>query len=197
MEFSDSIPRKYILRSGHIEIRADKVHVFDSDGKKLKELSYSEYAAKAIKKYYPSEDALREQWIDTSTRTEVFSVLENKGIFPEQLAASINRPDADPLDLLCHLAFENPLRSRNDRVERLMRDQKEFFDQFEPEAREILDAFLNNYIKDGMNQLHTASVMETTSVAQHGNIIEIVGTFGGIIRFEEAMSKLQTLLYKS
>ncbi len=196
MEFSDNVPKKYFLSNGHIEIRSNQVCLYDSDGKKRQELKYSEYAAKAIRKAYPSEEDLRRLWMDPSMRSEVFSLLENWGIFPEQLALSIERLDADPLDLLCHLAFNTPLRTRAERAERLKLEKKEFFEQFEPEAREVLEAFLDNYIEDGMYQFHTASVMEATPIAQHGNIIEIVGTFGGIIRFEEAMNKLQTLLYE-
>ena len=49
-----------------------------------------------------------------------------------------NQPDADPFDLLCHVAFNAPLRTRRERAERLRQEQKDFFDQYGPEAREVL-----------------------------------------------------------
>ena len=54
-------------------------------------------------------------------------------------------PDADPLDLLCHLAFNGPLRTRRERAQRVAAAPTDFFDQYGPEARSILDELLDKY----------------------------------------------------
>ena len=59
-------------------------------------------------------------------------------------------PDADPFDLLCHLAYNASLRTRRERAERLRKDRKDFFDQYGPEARIILDELLEKYAEHGI-----------------------------------------------
>jgi hypothetical protein len=65
------------------------------------------------------------------------------GISLEHLAAVAGQPDADPFDLLCHLAFAAPVHTRRERVTRLRREQAAFFARYGPEARSILEAILD------------------------------------------------------
>jgi hypothetical protein len=68
--------------------------------------------------------------------------LEEKGISFDELVSAANQPDADPFDLLCHVAFNAPLRTRRERAEMLRREKKDFFDQYSLEARAILEELL-------------------------------------------------------
>ena len=47
------------------------------------------------------------------------------------------QPDADPFDLLCHLAFNAPVLTRRQRADRVTKKQAAFFNDCPPEAREI------------------------------------------------------------
>ena len=58
---------------------------------------------------YPSAGALRKQWADPALRAEIIAKLEERGIDFDQLRTTSNQPEADPFDLLCHLAFNCPL----------------------------------------------------------------------------------------
>ena len=64
-----------------------------------------------------------------SSVREILRGLEERGIDFDELAAATNHPEADPFDLLCHLAFNAPLRTRRERAERLRREQKDFFER--------------------------------------------------------------------
>src|SRR5215213_2640811 len=48
------------------------------------------------------------------------------------LATAANQPEADPFDLLCHFAFNDPLRTRRERAQRLRSERKNFFEQYGP-----------------------------------------------------------------
>ena len=61
--------------------------------------------------------------------------LKERGINFEALAEEAKQPDADPFDLLCHLAFNAPLRTRRERAQQLKADKPDFFEQYSPEAR--------------------------------------------------------------
>ena len=58
--------------------------------------------------------------------------LDERGIDFDELADAAQQPDADPFDLLCHLAFNAPLRTRRERAQRLRSERKDFFDQLRP-----------------------------------------------------------------
>ena len=55
-------------------------------------------------------------------------------------------------DLLCHVAFNAPLRTRRERADRLKMDRKDFFDKYAPEARCILEELLEKYAQHGTAQ---------------------------------------------
>ena len=76
-----------------------------------------------------------------------------------------NQPDADPFDLLCHLAFNAPLRTRRERAQRLRSERKDFFDQYGPEARQILDELLDKYAEHGTAQFVIPDVLEVPPIS--------------------------------
>ena len=66
--------------------------------------------------------------------------------------------EADPLDLLVHLAWNEPLATRFDRVRRVRRERAAFFERYAPEARAILDELLDKYAAHGPAELSTSSL---------------------------------------
>jgi hypothetical protein len=47
--------------------------------------------------------------------------------------------------LLCHVAFNAPLRTRRERAETLRQEKKDFLEQYGPEAREVLAEMVENF----------------------------------------------------
>ncbi|MCZ7593686.1 MAG: hypothetical protein M5U16_01315 [Hyphomicrobium sp.] len=70
---------------------------------------------------------------------EIIETLAERGIDFGELAEQMGQPEADPFDLLCHLAFNAPLRTRRERAQRLRQERNDFFDNYGPEARKVLD----------------------------------------------------------
>lgn len=111
------------------------------------------------------------------------------------MAIAADQPDADPFDLLCHLAFNAPLRTRRERADRLRKEKKDFFDQYGPQAKEILSALLDKYTEHGTAQFVIPDVLKVPPLSEHGNVMEIAAMFGGPEKLRGAVSQLQTLLY--
>lgn len=124
-------------------------------------------------------------------------MLIERGIDFDTLAASANQPDADPFDLLCHLAYNSPLRTRRERAEMLRRDRTDFFDQYGPDARAILGELLDKYAEHGTAQFVIPDVLKVPPISEHGNVIEISRYFGGGEALRHAVYQLQALLYES
>lgn len=111
------------------------------------------------------------------------------------VAAQAGKPEADPFDLLCHLALRGPVLTRRQRADRLKQQHVAFFKFISPEAREILDDPLEKYARDGEVQITLPDVLEFRPISDHGNVNEIIGEFGGADQLRHAVNKLQLLLY--
>ena len=103
--------------------------------------------------------------------------------------------DADPFDLLCHVAYNAPLRTRRERAERLKKGKVDFFDYFSPEAREILSEILDKYIEHGLEQFKLPDILNIEPISRHGNTLEIMQKFDGAEKLKNALHKLQNYLY--
>ena len=192
---SEGNRRKYYFDGGHVDIVAHLVYELDPDGKQLRVIRYSEYAADKVRTLYPSALELRAHWANPEKRSEIIRQLEERGINFDELATVAQQPEADPFDLLCHLAFNAPLRTRRERADRLRREKKDFFDQYSPEAKGILNDLLEKYSEHGTAQFLIPDVLRLPPISDHGNVMEIAGLFGGAERLRTAINQMQTLLY--
>jgi type I restriction enzyme R subunit len=147
---------------------------------------------------YPTRDALQSAWANPDTRAEVLRELTERGISFEELAASADQPDADPFDLLCHLAWNEPLLTRCQRAEQARKATQDLFGQYGESAREILTLLLDKYIERGIVQFNALSdLMKVQPFDRFGSPSEIATRhFGGIKPFKEAVSHLQTALFR-
>src|SRR5690606_13415147 len=122
-------PRKFYVDGGEVEVIGHLVYDLDTDGKKLQVVKYTEYSGRTVRTLYPTRDALQSAWANPDTRAEVLRELTERGISFEELAASASQPDADPFDLLCHLAWNAPLLTRRQRAERAKKATQDLFGQ--------------------------------------------------------------------
>lgn len=191
-------PRKFYIDGGEVEIIGHLVYDIDSDGKKLQVVKYTEYSGRAVRTLYPTREALQSAWADPDTRSEVLRELTERGISFEDLAASSDQPDADPFDLLCHLAWNTPLLTRRQRAEAARRQTQDLFSQYGDTAREILTLLLERYVERGILQFSALSeLMKVQPFDRYGSPAEIASRhFGGVRGMKDAVSRLQTALYQ-
>jgi type I restriction enzyme R subunit len=191
----DGPRRKFYFDGGQVEIAAHLVYELDPDGNQFRVVQFTDYTADKVRTLYRNAAELRDEWADPERRSEIIERFEDRGIDFDHLAETANQPDADPLDLICHLAFNAPLRTRRERAQRLRTERQDFFDQFGPDARAILDELLDKYTEHGTAQFVIPDVLEVPPISAHGNVIEIAGRFGGVEQLRQAVIQLQTLLY--
>lgn len=187
--------RKYYVDGGCVEVAAHLVYELDADGKQLRVVKLVDYTAEKVRTIYASAADLRRRWAKPEQRSEIIARLEERGINFDELASAANQPDADPFDLLCHIAFNAPLRTRRERADCLRKDKKDFFDKYGPEARGILNELLDKYTEHGTAQFLIPDVLQVPPINKHGNVIEIAALFGGPVQLRGAVNELQTLLY--
>jgi type I restriction enzyme R subunit len=187
--------RKYYIDGGQVAIATHLVYELDPDGKQLRVVRFVDYTAEKVRTLFTNAHELREEWADPVKRVDVVAALEECGIAYEHLAEEAGQPDADPLDLICHLAFNAPLRTRRERAQRLRSERKDFFEQYRAEARQILEDLLDKYTEHGATQFEVPDVLEVPPINAFGNVIEIAKLFGGVSKLRLAVNQLQALLY--
>ncbi len=188
-------PRKFYVDGGFVSIAAHLVYELDADGRQLRVVQFTNYAGEKVRTLYSSASDLRARWANPRARPEIVEALKERGIDFDALAASSKQPEADPFDLLCHLAFDAPLRTRRERAERLRLDKQDFFDQYGPEARAVLNDLLDKYTEYGPDQFEMPNALKVPPLDHYGNVREIAALFSGPKLLEAAVTQLQTLLY--
>lgn len=187
--------RKYYFDGGRVEIIGQVVQDLDPDGHVLRVMTFTDYTAEKVRTLYRNAAELRHDWADPQLRADIIAKLAERGIDFDALADAANQPDVDPLDLICHVAFNAPLRTRRERAEHLRKDKKDFFDKYGPEAWVILNELLDKYTEHGLAQFRLPDVLKIPPVTNHGNVAEIVGLFGGAEQMRTAVTDLQNFLY--
>ena len=188
-------PRKFYVDGGSVEIVHHVVYELDADGRRLTARKMTDYTGEKVRTLYPTAAAFRADWSIAGKRQVIIEALEEKGIDLNNLAEAAGQPEADPFDLLCHLAWNAPLRTRRERAERLRRDKKDFFDQYSSNAREILEALLDKYAVYGAAQFALPDTLKVPPISRFGNASEIAQRFNGPEKMKAAVDALSELLY--
>lgn len=195
LDTPERTPRKFYVDTGSVEIVADMVYELGADGKKLRMVKLTDYTGEKVREIFTSAAELRSKWSVAEERSAIIEALAEKGIGLEELIETSGDPGVDPFDLLCSLAFNAPRRSRRERVEKLKKERKDFFDKYGPDARQVLDEILDKYIDHGTPQFKIPDILKIDPIARHGNVIEISTQFGGAENLRQALSEMQALLY--
>ena len=192
---TSTMPRKYYVDGGEGYIAKELVYELDAEAHQLKLVKLIDYTSDELRALYPSDAEVRQQWADPGQRQDIVNLLQDKGIDIEELKDATNQPDADPLDLLCHIAFDSPLLTRRLRAEKLRQEKQDFFDTYGSEARAILEALLEKYMEHGTAQFAFPDVLKVPPISEYGNVVEISELFGGPEKLLGAVTQLQSLLY--
>jgi type I restriction enzyme R subunit len=187
--------RKFYFDGGQVTIAAHLVYELDPQGKRLRTVRYTDYAGEKVRDLVPSSHELREIWANLTKRGQLIEQLEERGISFADLAEQIGEPESDPFDLLCHLAFNAPLRTRRERAQRLRSERKDLFEKYGPEARQVLDELLEKYAEHGDAQFKLPDVLHIPPISEHGKPAEIIQLFGGVDQLRDAVNELQSELY--
>jgi type I restriction enzyme R subunit len=186
-------PRKYYVDAGEARIAAEVVYELDASGKRSI-VRFTDYTAGQVRTLYPNSAEMRRLWADSAQREQIIKALTERNIDFERLATVTNQPDADSFDLLCHMAFNAPIRTRRERANRVRLEESAFFEQYTGKAREILLTLLEKYAEHGTAQF-ALEVLKVPTLSNFGTVGEIARLFGGADRLKSAVEQLQTLLY--
>jgi len=188
--------RKFYVDGVEVQIVHEMVYQLGPEGNKLQAWKFTDYTRDKVRELYPSANELRSKWTKNEERNEIIEALKKRGITFDYLAEMTGQPDADPFDLLMHLAFNSPLRTRRERADNVRKSKSMYFKKYGPEAREIIFMLLEKYTEFGVTQLTDPNILRIPPVSQKGSPFEIAKIFGGIKRLRKVLNDLQGFLYE-
>ena len=188
-------PRKYYVEEGKVRIATHLTQDLGVDGKQLRATEFRDYTGEVVRSLFVDVADFRHGWTDPDRRTEILSELEGKGISVAEAGKAFGNPEADPFDLLCHIAWNAPVLTRKERAARLRKEAPDFLEAYGEQARQILDTLLAKYAEHGPTEFSIPDSLKVPPISNFGNVSEIIRRFGGANELRVAVTKLQKLLY--
>jgi len=182
---------KIYIDDVEVSVVGERVQYMDGDGKLVTE-SIKDFSRKGILKEYSTLDEFLKHWNDAERKQAIVEELENEGVFFDELQKIVGA-DYGPFDLICHVAFDQPPLSRKERAENVKK--RNYFTKYGDEARAVLQALLNKYADEGVDDIESMEVLKVQPLSSFGTPIEIVKLFGGKQDYLRALKDLEAALY--
>ena len=130
--------REVLRRRRQVWVTAEAIYHLDPETQRLRLVEYRDFVADAVRTLFPDAGELRTRWRSRVGRQDVQDALASRGIDARRAADRTGLVDADPLDVLVHLAWNQPLATRIDRTRRVRKEHADFFEAYQPAARDVL-----------------------------------------------------------
>jgi type I restriction enzyme R subunit len=185
-------PAKYYVNDVEVAIVTERVQYLDADGKLITE-SLKDYTRKTVRSEYASLNAFLNAWKTADRRQAILDELAMRGVFLDELAEQVGR-EFDAFDLICHVAFDEPPRTRRERAEAIKK--RHIFAKHGDKARAVLNALIDKYADAGLKSVKSLEILKVDPLTSFGTPIEIVNLFGGKQRYLAAIHELEMQLYQ-
>jgi type I restriction enzyme R subunit len=168
------------------------VQHLDENGKLITE-SLKEFTKKGILREFRSLEDFLSRWDKTEKKKALMEELVSHGIILENLKEEIKK-DLDIFDLICHIAWDRPALTRRERAERVRK--RNYFTKFGEKARMVLNALLDKYASEGIENIEELNVLKVDPFTNLGTPAEILSYFGGKENYLKALKELEQEIYK-
>src|SRR3989339_667511 len=138
-----------------------------------------------------------EQYLDSSGKLIADKMIDytKKGIVFDALREQIpNGKNYDPFDLILYVAYGQKPLTRSERAKKVKKDN--YFDKYGEKARQIIDALLEKYSDEGIENLEDAEVLRVEPLKKFGRPLEIMKFFGGKKGYHKVVKEIEERIYK-
>jgi type I restriction enzyme R subunit len=184
-------PTRYFVDNVEVRVATERVQYLDANGKLITE-SLTDYSRKALRQTYASLDDFLTVWNDAEKKQAILEELATQGVFLDELAEQVGR-DYDAFDLVCHVAFDAPPLTRQERAANVKK--RNIFAKYGEQARAVLDALLQKYADSGITSVESLEILKVDPLSGFGTPMEILTLFGGKPAYLAAIRDLEKALY--
>ncbi len=182
---------KYYVADVPVWVVGERIQYYSQDGKLITE-SLKDYTRRAVQQEYQSLDDFLRRWRASDRKAKIIDELEGRGVLFDALAGEFGR-EYDAFDLICHVAFDQPALSRRRRADRARRSAD--LDAYSETARRVLDALLEKYADEGIEDIEDVRVIRLRPLNRLGTPYELLEALGGPDGFDRAVATLTDALY--
>lgn len=180
-----------------VSIAEEAVFMMEKTGQQLTLQEYVHHSADSVRAVTgaSSLEGLRKLWTDRDRRRGFLADLQTVSVYVDVLAEVLGQSDADQYDLLAHLAFDAPIRTRRERAEAFVNRESRFLGGHEAPARDVILALVDKYRAAGIDEISDARVFRLPPFLEMGQAPGVVRRFGSTERLQESLREMQQRIY--
>ncbi len=189
--------RRYVVSNVAVKVVAERVQYFDANGKLITE-SLKDYTRKIMAQEFASLDDFLRKWNQADKKQAIIDELAEQGVFFDALAVEVGKQSGKtfgPFDLLCHVAWDQPPLTREERAEQVKK--RNYFSKYGEQAQQVLQALLDKYADEGVAAIEEPQVLTIAPFSQLGTPLELLRAFGGKDQYQQAVHELERAIYAS
>lgn len=200
-------PRKYQI--GHrvtVSVARERVQYLDAHGKLVTE-SLRDFTRINLAKKYESLDEFLQAWSTAERKQALIEELQHHGVLLDVLQAELalekgegsTLVDADPFDVLLHVAYDQPMLTRSERARQAKQKLQDegLYATYGETARKVLDALIDKYADEGIASIENTEVLKVQPFNQMGSAVELLKSFGNRSNYLAAVSQLGQAIYQA
>lgn len=186
--------RKFYVKEADVSVLNQSEQYLDSSGKLITE-KLVDYTKKTLKDEYETLNDFISKWNILDQKRALIEELAEKGIIFDALRETIPNGKAyDPFDLILHVAYGKTPKTRSERAKKVKKDS--YFDKYGEKARKVIDALLEKYSDEGIENLEDAEVLRVKPLIKFGRPLEIMKLFGGKLKYQEMIREVEARIYR-
>ncbi|WP_340690621.1 EcoAI/FtnUII family type I restriction enzme subunit R [Hydrogenobacter thermophilus] len=186
--------KKIRVEGLEVTIADEAVFTIDATGQQLSLAEYRNYAREQVLHRAPTLLDLRNIWVDSERRKAFMAELRKSSIHPELLAEVEGKSEADSFDILAHITFGTPIRTRSERATSFLNREQGFIQRHRDKARQVILELLDKYRAGGVEQLEP-EIFNVSPFRDWGGAVKISQWFGGIEHLGNALKEMRERIY--
>jgi type I restriction enzyme R subunit len=192
LEYHKTKREKIIVNGIDVSVLVTRELYFNKEGKPIT-VNLQDYSKEMLKNRFHSLEEFLTTWNAADKKEVLINELAEQGVPVEALLDAVNR-DCDLFDIICHVAFEQKPLTRKERANNVKK--RNYFTKYGEQARNVLNALLDKYADEGIENIESMEVLKVNPVASFGSAVEIVAQFGGKPNYLKAVRELENELYQ-
>ncbi|MCT7963639.1 hypothetical protein NG791_23475 [Laspinema sp. D1] len=184
---------KVYVNGVNVAILNERIQYMDDNGK-LMTVNMKDYTREKVREQYQSLNDFLTKWHNADKKQAIIDELTEQGIVLENLKEAIDK-EMDIFDMICYTAFDQPPLTRAERAKQVKK--RDVFTQYGEQARKVLEALLDKYADEGIENIEDIKVLKVNPFDQFGTPTEIIKLFGGKQDYLQALSLLEKALYQA
>lgn len=177
-----------------VTIADEAVFTIDATGQHLSLAEYRNYTRGEVRRHAPTLRDLRSIWVDSQRRRAFMEALRRSSIHPEILAEVEGNAEADPFDILAHIAFGAAVRTRSERAAAFLNREQDFIQRHSDRARQVVLELVDKYRAGGIEQLEP-EIFGVSPFHEWGGAVRISSWFGGVDGLGTSLKEMRERIY--